>query len=151
MEEARRGIDHIKYDHKCKSPPHAMSLSPLTSSDEGVKVGWPYLAYIQDYLHNRSIHRRFGPLTQRVLLYQEVQLSRMEAELLELDIQDERTDSNLLRGLSPAQTHDHGSGDHVQNRKDALLEAIMPRLDSYREYRFGSTKLAFITLTRLCP
>lgn len=117
-----------------------MPLSSLTNLDEGVKVGWPHLAYIQNYLHNGSIHRRFGSLTQRVLLYEEVQIYRMEDELHELDRLDERTDSNILRGLSPAQLRDRGSGVELQSRKDALLEEISARLERYRGYQSSSTR-----------
>jgi hypothetical protein len=49
---------------------------------------------MQDYFRNGSIHRRYGPLRQRLLQHIEVEIAKKEARLLELDKEDKQGETD---------------------------------------------------------
>ncbi|KAK3326548.1 hypothetical protein B0H66DRAFT_163977 [Apodospora peruviana] len=98
---------------------------------EGIPMGWPFLAYQQNDLHNGSIHRRFGPLRQRCLHYDEATLDYYEREILKLDNADAATDVSILRSLSPAQRRASGEDAGQPSRKDVLINEAKALLDEY--------------------
>ncbi|KAK3378228.1 hypothetical protein B0H63DRAFT_525471 [Podospora didyma] len=102
---------------------------------DGFPPGWPLLARQQNYYHNGSLHRRFGALHERVLMYEEVTLSSLEQQLLELDKKDDgnASDRSKLRSLSPAQMRSGGKDIERVCEKDELIQEIKIRLKNYFE------------------
>ncbi|KAL2260003.1 hypothetical protein VTK26DRAFT_6125 [Humicola hyalothermophila] len=96
-------------------------------------IGWPRLARIQNYVHNGSIHRRFGALRQRCLLDDEVLLAQLEARLLRLDKIDEARNSPMLYSLSPAQTLDEFGDTQEGCEKDRVMANIKTVLRRYTQ------------------
>lgn len=102
----------------------------LMKLGDDIPEGWPRFAHDQNYGHNRSIHRRFGDLHQRLLLDYEITLKLIFDDIIQLDKADEKADGRILRGLSPHQSFDNGDGlNRFEKKRELIREAkeILPK------------------------
>lgn len=106
----------------------------LINPGDDIPEGWPRFAHDQNYGHNRSIHRRFGDLNQRLLHDYEIEINIIRDDLMQLDKADEKADSQVLRALSPHQSRDgHNNGAEL-GRFERKRELIMEAKKVFPEY-----------------
>ncbi|KAK5663105.1 hypothetical protein OQA88_6521 [Cercophora sp. LCS_1] len=101
--------------------------------DELYPKGWPYLARSQDVLGNGSLHRRFGTLRKRRLLYLQGRIHYLGTELFDLDIKDAVSDPGALQSLSPWQLGKGRDGAEAMSKKDVLQHELNKLLAEYEQ------------------
>ncbi|KAL0943949.1 uncharacterized protein CTRU02_201836 [Colletotrichum truncatum] len=91
--------------------------------------GWAQIAAEQDHSVNLAIHRKFGNLSQRCFLHVEHKLTKLESELLELDLhianENQDEEQQGLDGPSNAAAR------YIEER-DRKVEEILSVLAPYR-------------------
>lgn len=121
----------FRYYEKCKTSRYSKLSLWLIKLDNGVRVGWPGLAQQQNYMHNRSIHRRFGTLHERLLLDLESRISSLELELEGLDEIDVEANPKIIRGLQ----HQQSSADEATlarlTRRSTIMKELHDLLPKY--------------------
>ncbi|KAK3359313.1 hypothetical protein B0T25DRAFT_577462 [Lasiosphaeria hispida] len=103
--------------------------------------GWPVLARTQNCYHNGSIHRRFGTLRQRFLYNHEVQIAQREAQIHEMDKEDEAMGEVSLRSLTPEQMGKGEKGTDRQSKKQEFIKETHVLLNLYTETLIQDIKL----------
>jgi hypothetical protein len=89
--------------------------------------GFSRVAEFQNSDGNSALHRRFGALHARILLYLGIELTELEEQLLELDKTDNEKPDTRWRTAHSIH-HDDGKGNEL--RKD-LVEKIKKKLEEY--------------------
>lgn len=124
--------------------PTCPASTVLTALGEDIPEGWPRFAHDQNYKHNRSIHRRFGDFNQRLLLDYEITLNLILDDIEELDKADEKSGSQILRGLSPDRSRDNGAELSRYEKKRELIregKKILPKYCKLLHSRESKTLL----------
>ncbi|KAM7204086.1 hypothetical protein V8F20_003784 [Naviculisporaceae sp. PSN 640] len=91
---------------------------------DGVRIGWPGLAHQQNYAHNRSFQRRFGTLSERLLLDLSSRISSLELELESLDKIDEKINPSNLQSLPNQQSSADEAALNRRARKDDIMKEL---------------------------
>jgi hypothetical protein len=97
-------------------------------------AGWPQWAHEQVRYDNHSIHRRFGPLSQRVLHYVQLRLALREQRLHQLDRQDAENGSDALFKASPCQSEMNADLEAEGMEKDLLINQIISDLEQHCKF-----------------
>jgi len=130
-ETPESGVNQFRYFDKCNQDTCSFSHhSVLMNLGDDIPEGWPRFAHDQNRGHNRSIHRRFGDFNQRLLLDYEITLKLIRDDIMQLDKADEKTDSRILRGLSPHHGRDNGAElGRFEKRRELIREGkkIIPK------------------------
>jgi hypothetical protein len=95
--------------------------------------GFPRIAAYINSSDDSVLHRRFGNLHARVLLYREVELTDLETQLAKLDKKDNENEKDEWR---IAHSIHHDNGRQNEERK-ALVEKIAQRLEAYGMQPYG--------------
>ena len=99
--------------------------------------GYPRVAAYINSDDDSVLFRRFGNLHARSLLYKEVELTELEAELAKLDKKDEASEENEWR-IGHSIHHDNGK---KNEERKALMEKIDQKLEVYGMQLCWCTKL----------
>ncbi|KAL8731172.1 MAG: hypothetical protein Q9166_003579 [cf. Caloplaca sp. 2 TL-2023] len=110
------------YQHE--DPELGNMQSPMTA----VSTGYSSLAPFLDSDDGFMLYRRFGFLHQRVLLYRQDELRRMEQDLEELDQRDD------FLGLGSRQSQAFEELDWRQRGRQTIFRDIERKLSEYSEY-----------------
>ena len=105
-------------------PSHAFA-DPAAVEDH--PEGYPRVAAFINSDDNFLIARKWGFLRSRLLLYCQDELTVLERELLELDVEDTENDPRVLK----SRQYDEETNDHPDYSRKALMRKIKDKLKEY--------------------
>ncbi|TVY81623.1 hypothetical protein LSUE1_G004824 [Lachnellula suecica] len=89
--------------------------------------GYPRISAYIDSDSGSTLFRRFGVLHARILLYKQVELTELEAQLDKLDKEDEASEENKWRLGHSLDTN----GGYLNEDRKALVEEIDKKMEEY--------------------